>query len=166
MKNSKYTKELLEESVKKVTSLSDLVRLLLNKDKAHGSMTSYIKAKLIEYNIDFTHFKGAQGRRKTSSKNSLDYIYENYLCNPPKLKVGSSRLKQWLFDHNVLNKKCSICGLGDEWNNKKLSLQLDHIDGNSLNNELKNLRILCPNCHSQTDTFTGKNRKQSVNTVL
>ena len=51
---------------------------------------------------------------------------------------------------------CFECGIGAEWNGKKLSLQLDHIDGNSDNNSLKNLRILCPNCHTQTETYGSK----------
>lgn len=48
---------------------------------------------------------------------------------------------------------CLECGVGEEWNGKFLRLQLDHIDGNNINNLLSNLRFLCPNCHSQTDTF-------------
>jgi hypothetical protein len=54
--------------------------------------------------------------------------------------------------------KCRICPLGKEWNGKFLQLQLDHIDGNKQNNNLINLRLLCPNCHSQTETFASKNK--------
>lgn len=52
---------------------------------------------------------------------------------------------------------CAICGIDQEWNGRPLLLQLDHIDGNKRNNILTNLRLLCPNCHSQTDTFVRKN---------
>jgi hypothetical protein len=51
---------------------------------------------------------------------------------------------------------CSECGQTSTWNNKPLTLQLDHIDGNSDNNQLSNLRLLCPNCHTQTDTHGSK----------
>lgn len=51
---------------------------------------------------------------------------------------------------------CFSCNQVGEWNGKKLRLQLDHIDGNSDNNALSNLRLLCPNCHSQTETFGAK----------
>ncbi|GAA1809788.1 hypothetical protein GCM10009749_17860 [Agromyces neolithicus] len=47
---------------------------------------------------------------------------------------------------------CVACGLGPEWNGKPLTLELDHVDGDRLNNELANLRLLCPNCHAQTET--------------
>lgn len=53
--------------------------------------------------------------------------------------------------------KCEICGVS-EWNNKPITLQIHHIDGNHFNNVISNLQILCPNCHSQTDTYCSKNR--------
>lgn len=54
---------------------------------------------------------------------------------------------------------CEECGIGNEFNGKPLSLELDHKDGNSKNNRIENLRILCPNCHSQTPTHRSKNIK-------
>lgn len=57
--------------------------------------------------------------------------------------------------------KCESCGIGAEWNNKPLTLQMDHIDGNSDNNALDNLQILCPNCHTQTHTWCGRNKKNT-----
>lgn len=56
---------------------------------------------------------------------------------------------------------CACCGIGKEWNEKPLVLQLDHIDGNSDNNFPDNLRLLCPNCHTQTDTFCSKQVQNS-----
>lgn len=52
---------------------------------------------------------------------------------------------------------CEECNL-DEWRGKKLTLQLEHIDGDSFNNSTENLKFLCPNCHSITDTYCGKNK--------
>lgn len=59
--------------------------------------------------------------------------------------------------------ECSMCGIS-EWQCKPISLEIDHIDGNRYNNSHSNLRYLCPNCHSQTDTFRGRNIKK-MNTV-
>ena len=53
--------------------------------------------------------------------------------------------------------KCDDCGI-NEWKGKKLSLQLEHIDGDSFNGSIENLKFLCPNCHSITDTYCGKNK--------
>jgi hypothetical protein len=67
------------------------------------------------------------------------------------------KLKKRLLKENVLENKCVVCGI-KEWNKKYISLQLDHIDGNGHNHKLENLRLVCPNCHSQTDTYCGKNK--------
>jgi 5-methylcytosine-specific restriction endonuclease McrA len=54
--------------------------------------------------------------------------------------------------------KCQICENDGNWMNKKLCLQIDHIDGNCENNKPDNLRFLCPNCHTQTETWGIKNK--------
>jgi len=56
--------------------------------------------------------------------------------------------------------ECQICGQKPMWNNKPLTLQLDHINGNSDNNYSENLRLICPNCHTQTETFAARNMRQ------
>lgn len=71
-------------------------------------------------------------------------------------KINTYPLKRRLLRKGLLNPICYQCGLADSWNGKYLSLQLDHINGISNDNRLENLRILCPNCHSQTDTYAGK----------
>ena len=67
------------------------------------------------------------------------------------------KLKIRLIDEGIFKNECSICGL-DSWLGKPLMIELDHIDGDSHNHKLDNLRMLCPNCHSQTDTFRSKKR--------
>lgn len=61
---------------------------------------------------------------------------------------------------------CSECGIGQVYNGKPLTLQVDHINGCRTDNRLINLRWLCPNCHSQTDTFTGRNIKRATVTCI
>jgi len=57
---------------------------------------------------------------------------------------------------DIRGKRCQECGVS-EWNGKELVFELDHADGNSENNQEENLRLLCPNCHSQTGTYKSKN---------
>jgi 5-methylcytosine-specific restriction endonuclease McrA len=75
--------------------------------------------------------------------------------------IASHKLKLKLFRDGLKEEKCEICEI-EEWMGKKAPLELDHIDGNHYNNEFSNLRILCPNCHSQTDTNSGKSKGKKV----
>lgn len=105
---------------------------------------------------------------KQQKKEYYKKCLKNHGENPNKraarlflLQSDTINLKRQSIRRKVIleqNNKCFICEIF-EWQNKPISLQLDHIDGNKFNNERQNLRALCPNCHSQTETFAGKNRK-------
>ena len=75
------------------------------------------------------------------------------------LSEGKSRIniKRRLLDAGILQNRCGECGLS-EWRGKALVIQIDHINGKRDDNRLENLRMLCPNCHSQTETFAARNR--------
>ena len=64
---------------------------------------------------------------------------------------------------NSQNKKCSICGIPNIWNNMELNFILDHIDGNASNSSRNNLRLICPNCDSQLPTFKSRNKNSARN---
>jgi 5-methylcytosine-specific restriction endonuclease McrA len=66
------------------------------------------------------------------------------------------KLKRRLFKEHIKENKCEICGI-TSWNGKPIQMELHHKDGNRTNHKLENLQILCPNCHSQTETFRAKN---------
>jgi len=68
---------------------------------------------------------------------------------------GSKAIKNYIAQIN--GNKCSVCGISD-WMGIAISLELEHIDGNSENNNINNLSLICPNCHSQTSTYKGKNK--------
>lgn len=101
---------------------------------------------------------------KISHSDRLNNLFNNRRVIPLEniLVVGSNynrgQLKKRLIEAGLLDNKCSECGSLPEWNGKFLSLQLDHINGVFNDNRFENLRLLCPNCHSQTPTFAGKNR--------
>jgi hypothetical protein len=77
------------------------------------------------------------------------------------LQRGTSRqnVKMRLLRAGLLKDECAECGLR-EWRGKRLSLHIDHINGVSNDHRLENLRMLCPNCHSQTETYGGRNARR------
>lgn len=70
-------------------------------------------------------------------------------------KLDHRRIKEYLIDKN--GNKCYTCGI-TKWNNNPIVMDLEHIDGNSQNNHIDNLALICPNCHSQTDTYKNRNK--------
>lgn len=97
------------------------------------------------------------GKSCNSPKNNnkiipLDEILEGLHPHYQTFKLNKRLLKEGIFE-NV----CSVCGISD-WNGQSLSMQLDHINGISSDHKIDNLRLICPNCHSQTPTFCGKNK--------
>lgn len=64
---------------------------------------------------------------------------------------------------NQQNHKCAICGIVDNWNGKDLHFVLDHIDGDASNSSPQNLRLICPNCDSQLETYKSKNKNSARN---
>jgi 5-methylcytosine-specific restriction endonuclease McrA len=153
MSRRKWTDEQLTEVVKTSFSLAGVIRglgLCL-----FGQSYVTVKKHIKRLNLDTSHFTG-RGHLKGKTHNwskaiSLDQI----------LVKGSGfntfHLKHKLLKLGLLEYKCTICKLVD-WQGKCLSLQLDHVNGDSSDHRFENLRLLCPNCHSQTDTFAGKNK--------
>lgn len=113
-----------------------------------GANHKSLKTRILKLNIDLSDF----GKR--SKHGVIKHDLSDILSN--KVKYQSKDLKRRLIKGGILEEKCSKCGLGNSWQGEPITLQLDHIDGNHHNNSLENLRILCPNCHSQTTTWGAK----------
>ena len=75
----------------------------------------------------------------------------------------ATKLKKRLIKEGIKENKCECCGI-TEWQGKPISLQIHHINGVHNDNRLENIQILCPNCHSQTDTYSGRNSNRENNT--
>jgi hypothetical protein len=151
----KHTKEELEEAVRKSLAIAGVCREL--NIKAYGGNYKTLHAKFREWEIDTSHFTGAawnQGEKFTpfgKTYKLVDVLIEN---SPYK---SSTKLKERLFKEGLKTEKCEVCGIS-EWMGKKITLELDHINGDNTDNRLVNLCVLCPNCHSQTSTFRNKKR--------
>jgi len=152
---SKYTKEKLEPLVKESRTVADVLRKL--GLCASGGSHTLIKNRIRNLGIDHSHFTGQRqygednpshkGRRPTTSLLTKNSTYPTY------------HLKKRLIKEDLIPYRCNLCNLLPIWNNRPLILQIDHINGIRTDDRLGNLRFLCPNCHSQTDTFGSKNRK-------
>ena len=125
-----------------------------------GDNINGLKEYLKEKNINFTHLPiGNQWQSSDAFKN-LDRQkkpLEQLLNTHSKIDRGS--LKNRLIKENKLANICASCKMEPIWNGQSLQLQLDHINGVNDDNRLENLRLLCPNCHSQTITYAGRNKK-------
>ena len=132
------------------------------------SFTAEAIEKKSKSNLDYYSVLSKDDRKKFAAKKHLKYDFDA----AQKKVQQANRDRSWArpyeeMGHGSLRKRllherdhtCEECGVGNEYNGKPLSLELDHIDGNHSNNKIENLRILCPNCHSQTPTHRSKNIK-------
>jgi len=122
-----------------------------------GMKFSTFKRKAIKFGL----YKANQGRIGISRE---EYEMDSIRIPLDKILNGDfpfysrSHLKKRILKNGIKENKCEICGLV-EWNGKDIKCELDHIDGDSKNHRLENLRMLCPNCHSQTDTHSCKKER-------
>lgn len=125
--------------------------------KPAGGNYSVIKKYIEKYVINTDHFETIKEKNdrigfRPIKKALIDILVENST-------FSRSELKNKLIKEKILDYECVECGNNGEWNGKPLSLQLDHINGVNNDNRIENLRFLCPNCHTQTETYAGKNKK-------
>jgi hypothetical protein len=142
-----YSEEEIRKAAEGAGSVSEVMRII--GVIPAGANHRIFKKRLIDLGIRLN------GKIKTHNNCSGLRIPRN-LCeflvkNGPR--INSFKLKKMLFKEGLKFPLCEWCGLGDVWNGKSLIHHLDHKDGSYYNNEIDNLRILCPNCHSQTETY-------------
>ena len=118
--------------------------------KPDGGVRNEVKKR----RISTEHFKG-KGWSKDQKITRKQVIPDNLLF-VKDCKITRGSIKRRIISNNLFDYRCQICGIR-EWLGKRLSLRLDHINGVNNDNRLSNLRFLCPNCDSQSDTFCGRN---------
>lgn len=144
-----FSDEELASAVKKADCLAGVCHIL--KLYKCGASYNVLNRNIVRLNLDTGHWESRQKRRIIRPIKEIIVQHSPYLGS-------TDALKKRLINASLLEYKCYNCSIV-EWNGEKLSLQLDHINGDRYDNRLENLRLLCPNCHSQTSTYAGKRHK-------
>lgn len=149
---SACTDEQITAAVKSSRSLAEvLVKLGF---KPGGSRQTALKERIQELRLDTSHFMG-QGWRKGSWTLVIPRVSLSDLLVEGRFVV-TNRLKWRLIREGLREPACEVCDRR-EWNGRPIPLELDHINGRRDDNRIDNLRVLCPNCHAQTETYRGRN---------
>lgn len=149
MKNklSDWTPEQIRNFAETSETIQSLMKKLGYKSTSNGVSRMAVKTFLSENKINLPskrHEKGVLNRDEI-----IQMHFKIYSPNSPPSK---STIRSYVRQHKLIECKCLICGLGETWNGLPLTLELDHINGDTLDNRIRNLRFLCPNCHQQQPT--------------
>lgn len=161
MKIRKADKFSTEELREVITSSNTQTEVLKKLGYANLKSSYYLEEAIYNKGLK-AEFDALKERSALLSKNNAKQINSQQVSNEEILKENSpcerSVVRRRVLRDNLIEYKCAECGI-TEYNGKPISLQLDHINGVSNDHRLENLRWLCPNCHSQTETYAGKNVK-------
>ena len=153
-----WTDEQFRDAVAASTNLTDVIRAL-GLRPAGGNHAS-MKRNIARLQLDTSHFsderrvRGLRARRAERAL-SLGEVFCERSCAAGHSLRNRARI-------SVTPYSCALCGNAARWQGKPLTLQLDHVNGKHDDNRLENLRWLCPNCHSQTETFAGRGSVRRV----
>lgn len=153
------TDEQFVNLIKNSANIAEVLFKLGYTVKGNSWGYSQVEQRMTDLNLSSANFKGKNAYYETNKEREI---------SPDKLfrincKHTRTVLRRNIIRNNLLPYKCAICGIS-KWNNKTLSLELDHINGMNNDNRLENLRFLCPNCHSQTTTYGSRNQQRNEST--
>lgn len=151
-------KEDLVKIVNQSKTLAEIIRALGFAVFTAANYRS-IQSRMKQDGIDYSHIPIGIGSNKNRPTAELtkEEALEKWFKVVEFAGANNSRVK-FIKKFNLIRYECQKCKNNGNWQGEKLTLQLDHINGVREDNRLKNLRFLCPNCHSQTVTFSGKNK--------
>ncbi|MEV5429657.1 HNH endonuclease signature motif containing protein [Streptomyces sp. NPDC052701] len=151
----KWTREILQTAVSASTNMCQVLRHL--GLEVVGGHHTHISRKIKAYGIDTSHFtpvvRTERMRYNQRRRTAEEILVEDTSAHARR--IPSSRLKRAMRELG-LDERCALCGIEPVWLGEPLPLEVDHIDGNWRNNRIGNLRLLCPNCHSTTDSYRGR----------
>lgn len=147
--------ETLAPAVARSSSLAGLLNLLGMVD--NGAGRERVKRSAEKHGISLDHFVGQGHRRGLSSPQRKSAEEILLLKAAGSQRTKTAHLRRALDDLEVPH-RCAECGIGDSWRGKRLVLEIDHVNGDRLDNRRENLRYLCPSCHSQTRTHSRSRR--------
>jgi hypothetical protein len=159
MSNESYTEQDLRDAVIKSFSISAVLRKL--NIPITGGASRKIILHCTSLGIDTSHFRGVGNKGETAFDNPKLRRKSTAQIFTEHSNASSAYVRSLVIKLNLFPYVCSICNMEPVWQGSRLQLQLDHINGIRTDQRLENLRWMCPNCHSQTDTFCGKNKKKS-----
>lgn len=152
-----YTEEDFRKAVQENYSMASVIRAIGLIPSGANYRT--VRALVEKFELDTTHWTGQAHLRGKTHNWSLKIPLEEILVENSVYSSMSS-LKKRLLKEGLLEERCYAdgCDVKKEWNGKPIILQLEHKNGKNNDHRIDNLCLLCPNCHSQTETFAGRNK--------
>ncbi|MFM9610941.1 HNH endonuclease signature motif containing protein [Streptomyces niveiscabiei] len=152
----KWTRDVLAEAVAASTTMREVLRRL--GLEVVGGHHTHISRKVKAYGIDTSHFQAPSRRGERRRSRSPEALLVE---QPPDSarRVQSDRLR-WAMSVSGIPEQCAFCGIEAVWLGEPLPLEVDHISGDWRDNRIGNLRFLCPNCHSTTDSYRGRGKRR------
>jgi len=152
----RWSDESLIDAVKTSYTMSTVLEKLGMKKNSSGNYTT-VKHHIKRLGIDTSHFLG-RGYLKGKTHNWSKTKPLNEILIENSQYIHTSNLKKRLLKEGIFERKCYCCNR-TEWMGKPIPIEIEHKDGDRYNNRIENLTLLCPNCHSFTLTYRGKNKK-------
>ena len=120
-----------------------------------GGNFNTVNARIAQLGLNKDHMVGMRESSIIGRTITIDEFKSEWLVKSSKRQ--RTTLKRYLLKFGLIKWECNYCGNKGDWHGRKLTLQLEHKNGVSNDNRIENLCLLCPNCHSQTSTYAGKN---------